>query len=158
MGWIGLDGLDWIGWILLRSLVQLEHLAVLIRAPLCGANNKAPLQEFTFVSVSTTALSKLSCTPSWPGLVSNWAPNRPWHQITAHINSKLQLQPTISSSPKCHQKQATKSLMYAGQSLQQALHYGLRPIESVQFRFDNFATHCEGKCHFLFNWVLLKFL
>ena len=32
--WIGLDwiGLDWTGWILLRRLVQLEHLAVLIMA------------------------------------------------------------------------------------------------------------------------------
>ena len=40
------------------------------------------------------------------------------------------------------------------------LHYWLRPIESVQFRFDNFAPHFEGKYHFhfLIHWVLPKSL
>ena len=39
-----------------------------------------------------------------------------------------------------------------------SVHYRLRPIESVQFRFDNFASHFEGKWHFhfLIHWVLLK--
>ena len=34
--------------------------------------------------------------------------------------------------------------------MHQTLHYSLRPIESVQFRFDNFPPHFEGKCHFNF--------
>ena len=37
----------------------------------------------------------------------------------------------------------------------QSLHYRLRPIESVQFRLDNFAPHFEGKCHFHFLLEIL---
>ena len=38
-----------------------------------------------------------------------------------------------------------------------SMHYRLRPIESVQFRFDNFAPHFEGNYHyhFLIHRVLL---
>ena len=41
-----------------------------------------------------------------------------------------------------------------------SMHYRLRSIKGVRFRFANFASHFKGKCHFhfLIHWVLLKSL
>ena len=43
-------------------------------------------------------------------------------------------------------------IQWAGSSGSSSLanHYRLRPIESGQFRFYNFAPNFEGKCHFHF--------
>ena len=44
----GIGWMDWIGWILLRSLVQLEHLAVLINT---GVNKKLVLNNIALLEL-----------------------------------------------------------------------------------------------------------
>ena len=41
-----------------------------------------------------------------------------------------------------------------------SMHYRLRSIKGVRFRFAKFATHFKGKCHFHFlnHWVMPKSL
>ena len=87
--------------------------------------------------------ARVPTPPSNP--LPEWDQYRPEPVYTPHNPP-----PSVKPSKAAVSNLLSRCSSFSFSILRESLHYWLRPIESVQFRFDNFAPHFEGKCHFYF--------